>query len=73
MKNLIVIHGTGSGNIQSVLDTYKANPSITTQYIIGRLGEVIEYKPAESICWHAGKNFRELSVRSIGIELVNWN
>lgn len=77
----IVIHYTGSNTIESPINWFKNRDSkVSSHYVIGRDGRVVQMVHDYHIAWHAGRSAmfpketppREINVNafSIGIELV---
>jgi len=72
----IVLHYTGSPNVESAVRTLK-NPkaAASAHLIIGRDGEIVQMAPFNIVTWHAGKSEYKNRVGfnqySIGIEIVN--
>ena len=48
---------------------------VSCHYLINKKGQIIQMVPENKTAWHAGisrwKNYRNLNINSIGIELVN--
>ena len=71
-KDIIVLHGTGGGNVSGCVSSF--TPSrVSVPYVIDRNGDIYKLYDEAFDHWHAGGNFRDVSLRSIGIEIVCWN
>ena len=73
----VIIHYTGSSNIQSAINTFKNRQSQASAHlIIGNDGRMVQMGRFHERCWHAGvsewQGLRGLNSYSVGIELVNW-
>ena len=68
----IVIHGTGGGTVDGAIASFSPT-GVSVPYIIDRTGNVYKLYDEALDHWHAGANFRDISRKTIGIELVNWN
>ena len=68
----IVIHGTGGGTVEGAVSSFEPN-GVSVPYIIDRLGNIYKLYDEALDHWHAGAKFRDISRKTIGIELVNWN
>lgn len=80
----IVIHYTGSLNIEGTISWFKDLESkVSAHYVIGRDGRLVQMVPDNRVAWHAGRSFmrphlqegdprQEPNVNSfsLGIELV---
>jgi len=71
-KTGIVIHGTGGGTVDGAIASFSPT-GVSVPYIIDRTGNVYKLYDEALDHWHAGANFRDISRKTIGIELVNWN
>ncbi len=71
-KKIIVIHGTGGGNVSGCINTFTPT-GVSVPFVIDRDGLIYKLYDEKFDHWHAGGNFRDISAKSIGIELVNWN
>ncbi len=72
----IIIHYTGmQSEIASIKRLKNKKAKVSCHYLINKKGEIIQMVPENKIAWHAGisrwKNYRNLNINSIGIELVN--
>ncbi len=72
----VIIHYTGmQSEIASSKRLKNPNSKVSCHYLINRQGIVIQMVRDKNIAWHAGKskwkNFKNLNLNSIGIELVN--
>ena len=68
----IVIHGTGGGTVDGAINAFEPM-GVSVPYIIDRLGNIYKLYDEALDHWHAGAKFRNISRKTIGIELVNWN
>ena len=68
----IVIHGTGGGTVEGAVASFTPT-GVSVPYIIDREGNIFKLYDEALDHWHAGGSFREISRKTIGIELVNWN
>lgn len=71
----IVIHYTGSMNIEGTISWFKNKEAkVSAHYVIGRDGRVVQMVKEEDIAWHAGRSILDgvpnVNYFSIGIELV---
>ena len=61
--------------IASIKRLKNIKAKVSCHYLINKKGEIIQMVPENKIAWHAGisrwKNYRNLNINSIGIELVN--
>ena len=71
-KQVIVIHGTGGGSVDGCISSFEPS-GVSVPFVIDRSGSIFQLYDESFDHWHCGSNFRGLSKRSIGIELVNWN
>lgn len=71
-KKCIVIHGTASGSMEDAKAAFQKN-GVSVPFIIDRDGTIYQLYDEKFLHWHAGSNFREISKKSIGIEMVCWN
>jgi len=75
--NLLVIHYTASGDLESTVRWFE-NPTAnaSAHYVIGVDGKIVQMVEEEKKAWHAGKSKwkgqENCNNFSIGIELVNW-
>jgi N-acetylmuramoyl-L-alanine amidase len=72
----IVIHYTGMSSLQSAVERLLSKKhEVSSHYLIGRGGKVLQLVKDNNIAWHAGIsnwfNFKNLNKNSIGIELEN--
>ena len=72
----IIIHDTGmQSEIESIKRLKNKKAKVSCHYLINKKGEIIQMVHENKIAWHAGisrwKNYRNLNINSIGIELVN--
>lgn len=73
----LVIHYTAGGTASGAVSWFK-NPAAkaSAHLVIGHDGEIVQMKPFDEVCWHAGKSrWRDvvgLNRHSVGIEIVNW-
>ena len=72
----IVIHYTGMRSLQSAVERLLSKKyEVSSHYVIGRTGKVLQLVKDNNIAWHAGVsnwfNFKNLNKNSIGIELEN--
>ena len=77
-KNIkfIIIHYTGmQSEIESIKRLKSPKSKVSCHYLINRKGKIIQMVKDKNIAWHAGKSkwkeFENLNLNSIGIELVN--
>ena len=77
-KNIkfIIIHYTGmQSEIESLKRLKNVKSKVSCHYLINRKGNITKLVDENKIAWHAGisrwKNYRNLNINSIGIELVN--
>ena len=80
----IVLHYTGSMNIDGTVGWFRRPESrVSSHYVVGRDGRVVQMVPEEEVAWHAGRSamrphlpdgdpHKEPNVNScsVGIELV---
>ena len=71
-KKGIVIHGTGGSIVEGAVNTFTKS-GVSVPFIIDRAGNIYQLYDEGLLHWHAGKDFRDISRKTIGIELVNWN
>ena len=71
-KKGIVIHGTGGSTVEGAVNTFTKS-GVSVPFIIDRAGNIYQLYDEGLLHWHAGKDFRDISRKTIGIELVNWN
>ena len=76
----IVLHATGGGTLESVINWFKkeqGQDSVSSHYVIGKSGEVVQMVRDEHRAWHAGasvhRGITNVNDFSLGIELVNAN
>ena len=63
----IVIHYTGSRNVNGVIEHFKnGTPRVSAHYIVGQDGRLVQMVPDAEKAWHAGS--ASMNARSIGIE-----
>jgi len=72
----IVIHYTGMRSLQSAVERLISKKyEVSSHYLIGRTGKILQLVKDNNIAWHAGIsnwfNFKKLNKTSIGIELEN--
>ena len=72
----IVIHYTGMRSLQSAVERLTSKKyEVSSHYLIGRTGKILQLVKDNNIAWHAGIsnwfNFKNLNKTSIGIELEN--
>ena len=72
----IVIHYTGMRSLQSAVERLISKKyEVSSHYLIGRTGKILQLVKDNNIAWHAGIsnwfNFKNLNKTSIGIELEN--
>lgn len=76
----ITIHYTANNSTAGTINVFKKN-SVSSQYVVGRDGEIIQMVSNLKRAWHAGTSFVRskwgtpysgLNSHSIGIELVNY-
>ncbi len=72
----IVIHYTGMRSLQSAVERlFSKKYEVSSHYLIGRTGKILQLVKDNNIAWHAGIsnwfNFKNLNKTSIGIELEN--
>ena len=72
----IIIHYTGmQSEIESIKRLKSKKAKVSCHYLINKKGKIIQMVQENKIAWHAGKsrwkNYRNLNINSIGIELVN--
>ena len=73
----IVIHFTASSTLNGTIAWFR-NPKsrVSSHYVIGRDGKVVQMVKDSKKAWHAGKSQlwsrKNVNEFSIGIELVNW-
>jgi len=72
----VIIHYTGmQSEIESIERLKNSKAKVSCHYLINRKGIVIQMVKDRKIAWHAGKsrwkNYKNLNLNSIGIELVN--
>jgi len=72
----IIIHYTGmQSEIASTKRLKNKKAKVSCHYLINKRGDIIQMVPENKTAWHAGisrwKNYRNLNINSIGIELVN--
>ena len=72
----IVIHYTGmQSRIASIKRLLDRKFKVSCHYLIDRKGQTLKMVDENKVAWHAGKsrwkNFKNLNISSIGIELVN--
>lgn len=72
----VVIHYTGMRSLQSAVERLLSKKyEVSSHYLIGRNGKVLQLVKDNNIAWHAGVsnwfNFKNLNKNSIGIELEN--
>ena len=74
----IVLHATGSNNINSTIYWFE-NPEskVSAHYIIDKNGDVVQMVQDKDIAWHCGdsrwRGKRYVNRYSVGVELVNLN
>ena len=73
---LLIIHYTGMQSMRVAIARLVAKKNkVSTHYLIGRDGKIVQMVEDNRIAWHAGKSkwgkFVNLNDKSIGIELVN--
>lgn len=72
---LIVLHHTGSLNIDSTISWFK-NPKskVSAHYVVGRDGTIVQMVKLEHKAWHAGDSTwsdkPNVNVYSVGVEIV---
>lgn len=71
-KTGIVIHGTGGGSVDGAVSSF-SSLGVSVPFIIDREGNIFQLYDEAFDHWHAGANFRGISKKTIGIELVNFN
>lgn len=76
--NVLVIHATGSGNIEGTISWFKQTKSgVSSHYLVGKDGRTICFVDTANKAWHAGVSSWEgktdVGSFSVGIELVNKN
>lgn len=74
---LIVLHYSASGGIDSVIQTFKSpNKQVSSHYVVGLDGRVVQMVKETDMAFHAGISYygskEGTNNRSIGIEVVNW-
>lgn len=74
--DIIVLHYTGSNNVNSDIDTlFNSKKQVSVQFVIDLEGTIHQLMPINKIAWHAGEsrlgNRTWLNKYSIGIEIVN--
>lgn len=72
----VIIHYTGMRSLQSAVERLLSKKyEVSSHYLIGRNGKVLQLVKDNNIAWHAGVsnwfNFKNLNKNSIGIELEN--
>ncbi len=72
----IIIHGTGMKSEEQVINHFRdKDAEVSSHYLIGEDGKIVQFVRDSEIAWHAGKskwkNERSLNFSSIGIELFN--
>lgn len=73
----IVLHHTASGNLAGTVSWFQNKESrVSSHYIVGKDGSVVQVVSRFDRAWHAGKSQdsygrKEANAYSIGIELVN--
>ena len=72
----IIIHDTGSMNIDGTIQWFEAVESkVSAHYVVGLDGKVVQCVPDSEVAWHAGISSLHGRINvndfSIGIELVN--
>jgi N-acetylmuramoyl-L-alanine amidase len=74
--NYVIIHHTAQGSLDQTINTFTlARTQVSSHYVIGRDGEVVQMLNDYLRSWHAGRgkwgNDTDLNSASIGIELDN--
>jgi N-acetylmuramoyl-L-alanine amidase len=74
--NIVVIHHTSDNTLQEAIDTLtSARLQVSSHYLIGRDGKIIQLVEENVRAWHAGKSWwggvTDLNSTSLGIELDN--
>lgn len=73
----IIMHYTAGGSQSSVVGWFR-NPDaqVSSHYVVGRDGNVIQMVPLDRSAWHAGKSVlggkSGVNAFSVGIEICNW-
>lgn len=72
----VIVHYTGMRSLQSAVERLLSKKyEVSSHYLIGRNGKVLQLVKDNNIAWHAGVsnwfNFKNLNKNSIGIELEN--
>ena len=76
-KEYLILHHTGGSQklIQSILRYFRRTDYLSTHYIVGREGDIIQYVDDKDVAFHAGKSIwkgrTNLNMHSIGIEIVS--
>jgi N-acetyl-anhydromuramyl-L-alanine amidase AmpD len=75
--NLIVVHGTGTTNIESAINTFMNSGEISAHYVLDLDGQLVKMVHEDDQSHHAGESHWDLNDsinrNSIGIEIVHEN
>ncbi len=75
--NLIVVHGTGTTNIESAINTFMNSGDISAHYVLDLDGQLVKMVHEDDQANHAGESHWDLNdsinKNSIGIEIVHEN
>ena len=72
----VIFHYTGmQSEIESLRRLLDPKSNVSCHFLINKKGEILQMVKENNVAWHAGKskwkNFNNLNLNSIGIELVN--